>query len=304
MRLFGVIQIQLVKTNPVASGAPVRKAFTAMERCAKVQPNKIFQLQTHSIVPSRSFQFFLEDINECVSMCNVCPEHKKCINTIGSYECVCQDGLMPNVQSEHDCLDIDECSEMQMLLCGQNASCANTFGSFRCECKTAGFYWSDETATCIDIDECLNGDFLCDENAICSNRLGSYDCLCASGWLMGEHFCEGPFRLNLTENLPVLIGFTYFSFLLSSIDVNECQLNSRLCGNNSFCHNTLGSYDCHCNDGFAMQANGFNCTDIDECQQDNMCNQFYFKCLNTVGSYSCICINGFELGSNGTCIGK
>ena len=42
------------------------------------------------------------------------------------------------------------------------------------------------------------------------------------------------------------------------LDVNECVLGTDMCNENATCENTIGSYNCSCNDGFA--GDGFNCT--------------------------------------------
>jgi hypothetical protein len=88
-------------------------------------------------------------------------------------------------------------------------------------------------------------------------------------------------------------------------DINECQLDGQVCANHSFCHNTRGSYDCHCIDGFRMHDNGVECLDINECLlENNKCGEFYFKCVNIIGSFACVCIDGFELTIDGSCSGK
>ena len=48
-----------------------------------------------------------------------------------------------------------------------------------------------------------------------------------------------------------------YSFLLNSIDVNECEDNSHTCDPNANCTNTEGSYDCACHESFF--GNGLKC---------------------------------------------
>ena len=45
---------------------------------------------------------------------------------------------------------------------------------------------------------------------------------------------------------------------MSSIDANECLLQTHNCHMNASCTNTNGSYSCTCNEGFT--GNGVNCT--------------------------------------------
>ena len=55
----------------------------------------------------------------------------KCINTKGSYSCVCSGGLMM-AQDGKTCLDLDECA-INREVC-RNGKCENTLGSFKCLC--------------------------------------------------------------------------------------------------------------------------------------------------------------------------
>ena len=52
---------------------------------------------------------------------------------------------------------------------------------------------------------------------------------------------------------------TWFSTLLSILDIDECNLNLSMCQPDSYCNNTIGSYLCICNVGYS--GDGFiNCT--------------------------------------------
>ena len=46
-------------------------------------------------------------------------------------------------------------------------------------------------------------------------------------------------------------------------DIDECAQNSKICGDNKKCENTIGSYKCSCKAGFT-EKNG-ECSDNDEC---------------------------------------
>uniref|UniRef100_A0A669EZ70 Adhesion G protein-coupled receptor E8 n=1 Tax=Oreochromis niloticus TaxID=8128 RepID=A0A669EZ70_ORENI len=91
-------------------------------------------------------------------------------------------------------------------------------------------------------------------------------------------------------------------FFLSDID--ECQRTTGICGSNSNCENTDGSYICTCLTGFSVTdptlppgtSNG--CTDTDECLA-NICGQ-YGSCINNIGSYVCDCNEGFHIQSDAT----
>ena len=76
-------------------------------------------------------------------------------------------------------------------------------------------------------------------------------------------------------------------------NVNECKLTP--CDENATCQNTLGSYNCQCNDGF--DGDGFSCVDVSECTiLDSRQHQFskFATCSNALGSNTCKCYSGFK----------
>ena len=84
-------------------------------------------------------------------------------------------------------------------------------------------------------------------------------------------------------------------------DVNECATNNEGCDH--VCTNSVGSFQCSCNSGYSLAADGTTCVDIDECElnTDN-CQQ---TCLNIAGGFTCSCNSGFALNSDGrTCDGE
>lgn len=68
------------------------------------------------------------DINECEK--SPCAETAKCLNTNGSFACLCSEGYTGSGQE--NCLDINECSRSGA--CGINAKCINLQGSYKCIC--------------------------------------------------------------------------------------------------------------------------------------------------------------------------
>ncbi|KAM6940392.1 adhesion G protein-coupled receptor E5-like [Xenentodon cancila] len=83
-------------------------------------------------------------------------------------------------------------------------------------------------------------------------------------------------------------------------DVNECEDTPAICGNNTICFNTNGSYYCQCLPGFKNVQGTVNftavdgqCMDINECIDDkNVCGPSA-KCRNMIGSYNCTCMSGY-----------
>ena len=57
----------------------------------------------------------------------------------------------------------------------------------------------------------------------------------------------------LCEEGGTIIGPDY------PVDINECQEIPGICMNGE-CRNTVGSFTCTCNSGFALDARGLNCT--------------------------------------------
>ena len=83
----------------------------------------------------------------------------------------------------------------------------------------------------------------------------------------------------------------------SCVDRNECVTGTATCA--QICINTVGSFQCDCRPGYALDADQQRCKDIDECTNNQPgCAQ---RCVNTVGSYQCQCNAGFELVSRTEC---
>ena len=215
------------------------------------------------------------------------------------------------------CYDIDECADSNA--CPANAVCHNLNGAddaaddhtemtniasphqpYWCECKTGYQTEVNDTHECVDFDECTvnNGD--CDVNATCNNVICNKDegctleegrtCDCNTGW-EGEGTIQNP-----------------------CTDVDECTVAAdhplyHACDAESTdCHDTDGSYECHCKSGFES-TDGTSvgdrriCTDFVNCDVDDECEDGRTNCIDTPGSYRCECaVDGLNLNSDGrTC---
>ena len=236
--------------------------------CAVSADLNLFGLKQHYclIVCLLSSLHFL-DVDECVSnQTNLC--HQQCNNTVGSYQCSCNNGYRFISGNLTHCENIDECKE-NTSNCHSNARCHDTSGSFICYCRS-GF--SGNGTYCDDLNECSIGSDNCHSNATCSNNIGSYTCSCKSGFTGNGTYCE---------------------------DFRECALGTHSCHPNATCANTLGAHICTCKSGFT--GNGISCADVNECNGTHNCH-VNAVCQNNVGTFICSCKSGY-VGNGTSCTG-
>ncbi|XP_028410381.1 adhesion G protein-coupled receptor E2-like [Dendronephthya gigantea] len=199
-----------------------------------------------------------KDIDECDLKTHSCHSQATCINTIGSYTCVCNEGFTGNGKF---CHDKSECA-LNKHICHPQATCTNFIGSYTCTCYE-GFLGNG--SVCEDRNECALSNYICHPQATCTNFIGSYTCTCNEGFSGNGSVCE---------------------------DKNECALNNYRCHSQATCKNTIGSYTCSCNAGFT--GNGMICEDKNECALNNYRCHSQATCKNTIGSYTCTCNAGFR----------
>nr|XP_047124076.1 fibrillin-1-like isoform X17 [Hydra vulgaris] len=206
-----------------------------------------------------------EDINECLSVSNVCYKNSQCTNLIGSFMCSCIDGYKFKDYS-NGCVDINECETSCNT---SNTTCINTIGSYECRCNIAGSFYNTTLGLCQDLNECSSTKPCDSVRGICYNQdifeTGKpYSCSCPSGW-----------ELSKDGNN-------------SCVDINECLT---LCsGVNAFCINTVGSYKCSCAVGFSLNASS-------QCQLNNCSCPLNSKCAvnGTInGNFGCTCDFGYS----------
>lgn len=199
-----------------------------------------------------------EDIDECQTHKDRRCSHGKCINTRGSYECLCDKGFKKDERDFRVCRDINECSEIEDI-CEQ--SCLNNIGSYRCGCKF-GYELNSDNRTCSDVNECSKyGQSVCP--GTCHNTIGSYRCGCPSGFrLEDKKYCRGnKFFFFLECNI-----FNNFLFCLFVLDINECAENKEICPMKDQCLNIHGSYKCmpkECDDDYEYIGSKDYCRRLD-----------------------------------------
>ena len=246
------------------------------------------------------------DADECELGTAECPDHSSCVNTEGSYECICDDGYKKPKNGNNICKDIDECDDGSHNCPTDNGSCSNTDGAFECICDL-GYAFNKAKTKCKDKDECDTPLVCGDENAKCINTEGSFNCKCKNGFgkriscpdtdecTTGIHNCHkdlaickntfGSFECECPD------GYETNNDGVTCEEKDECSNGEADCPAHSTCENTIGSYQCNCDDGWKKPANGNNiCKDIDECKSDDTYScPTEAECVNNDGSYDCIC---------------
>lgn len=102
-----------------------------------------------------------------------------------------------------------------------------------------------------DINECSIGTSGCGQ--YCTNTNGSYECSCSIGYTIDTngHACNGNVCIVYKYNKDKPYIYTHCA------DINECLNNHGGC--DQVCHNTVGSYDCYCDFGYALNSNLHSC---------------------------------------------
>ncbi|XP_058393999.1 fibrillin-3 [Diceros bicornis minor] len=238
------------------------------------------------------------DVDECADGPQDCHARGMlCKNLIGTFTCVCPPGMRPQPGSGEGCTDDDEC-RAQPSLCA-NGRCVNTAGSFRCDCDE-GFQPSPALTECHDIRQgpCFSEALqpACQAQSSGGEVATRAQCCCGGGRAWGPRceLCPLPGTSAYRKLCPHGSGYT-----AEGQDVDECHIFTHLCPHGE-CINSLGSFSCHCQSGYAPDVTATACLDVDECSQSP--KPCIFLCKNTEGSFLCACPRGYLLEEDGrTC---
>ncbi|XP_078687900.1 mucin-like protein isoform X2 [Branchiostoma floridae x Branchiostoma belcheri] len=202
-----------------------------------------------------------EDINECnTTDSDVQTCAQICVNYPGSFACDCQAGYQLNSDGLN-CDDVNECEPAHD--CGHQ--CHNDIGSYHCSCNS-GFELATDNKTCSPMSQCTaEREVECDAvNGGCYAEGGTQTCYCNKGYTLNGDDCE---------------------------DVDECSSGENRC--NQECVNTIGGYNCSCEDGYRTDdSDPYTCQDIDECFEDDYNCTDTQLCVNRPGDYACACLPG------------
>ncbi|XP_027503995.1 cartilage acidic protein 1 isoform X1 [Corapipo altera] len=163
--------------------------------------------------------------------------------------------------SQHEngrCVDTNECTEFPFVCPRDKPICINTYGGYRCRSNkrcSRGFEPNEDGTACVDIDECAQGLHNCSQ--LCTNTPGAHTCRCHPGFRPLDPAASqclgvcGVRRHLPPSSLGTSSGRTT---CLHVPDIDECQAQPGPCDH--ICHNSHGSFHCHCHRGFSLGAGG------------------------------------------------
>uniref|UniRef100_A0A803XPW0 Fibrillin-2 n=1 Tax=Meleagris gallopavo TaxID=9103 RepID=A0A803XPW0_MELGA len=256
------------------------------------------------------------DVNECDVFPGVCP-NGRCVNSRGSFHCECPEGLTLDgtgrVCLGKNIVNFGSLSAVHNVLYKKGFRYKKYYNLYiiimpwkqlllkdRKPHQNVTFpfvvlNWTDiRTEQCYlkwDEDECIQsvpGKF----------RMDACCCAVGAAWGSDCEECPKPGTKEYEALCPRGPGFSNRGDILTGRpfykDINECKVFPGMCMNGK-CRNTIGSFKCRCNNGFALDMEERNCTDIDECRiSPDLCGSG--TCVNTPGSFECECFDGYESG--------
>jgi len=157
-----------------------------------------------------------------------CPIPSKCIDTPGSYYCVCDPGW--EKVSKFQCVDINECSR-GIHGCDPRSSCVNSPGSWKCICNKGWYPYPEDARlpTCKDINECVDVPNSCSSNAYCVNTFGSYACHCHRCYYMSGNQCKPKCRRESQYYYVYVVTYytQYYSTSCGFLGLKRCRKSRR-----------------------------------------------------------------------------
>lgn len=233
-----------------------------------------------------------QDIDECFNSTRCNATGGRCLNTYGSYQCVCRSG--------YDGAYTSGCIEVCKGGCDLNAACINSTNATsgmtlvnattglsikQCKCNS-GWLGNGATGNCRNENECLRPGInaYCPlTGGMCVDTVGSFVCGCGAGWSGEYGNCENK---------------------------NECTLKTANCASVAACNDTQGSFTCACpSPWYTSPNNGVTCAGVAPCEaKTDKCAKVGANCtsifipgnsnMSASFSHTCACMKGWE--GNGT----
>lgn len=168
----------------------------------------------------------------------------------------------------------------------------------------------------LDIDECANPELSSDCQAGCENLPGSYRCvepLVTKEEAAKEEATDKVVQEETTEVAPTKpscnSGFQLSADGSECEDINECEVVDPEDPNGTFgfcqhkCENTIGSFRCHCAQGYHLLEDKQSCA-LDGCADLDNPQLNRTRCAHECedlpnGTYRCKCPEGYELSKDG-----
>ncbi|XP_063960551.1 uncharacterized protein LOC129267997 isoform X2 [Lytechinus pictus] len=232
-----------------------------------------------------------QDIDECSTMSHDCnaTNHFVCMNTQGSFACVCTENKF----------DIGgTCEDALTLSLGVGFTFISNFGIESYPEVIESEQTQNDLAQ--DVLEYLNASSSLSDDSLLAVSVQNYS-------LHGSYalvFFRVDLRDDTSLNSSGLEGIFMEllpdsrriepSHIVRPEDINECELSEDACRNGE-CTDTDGGFYCNCNEGFELGLGNDSCLEIDECASDPCQNGA--TCTDEINSYNCICAPGYN-GTN------
>ncbi|KRZ95167.1 Latent-transforming growth factor beta-binding protein 2 [Trichinella sp. T8] len=212
--------------------------------------------------------YHCEDVDECIYSDKICSPLATCVNTIGSYKCICKPGYAGNgtfcsplCPRGHKPLTTRCSLEENGQTCTAGYTCIH---GFCCPSQSA------------QEEDCSLDPTICHESASCINKV----CQCNTGFEGNGYICKdiNECALHLDNCVPPLrcqntIGISRY-----------CSILRPSCGPNAYCRNNR----CACKDGFILDNNA--CVpDPNNCSSNRMLCDPNATCING----KCTCSAGY-----------
>uniref|UniRef100_A0A8C4YJN6 Latent-transforming growth factor beta-binding protein 4 n=1 Tax=Gopherus evgoodei TaxID=1825980 RepID=A0A8C4YJN6_9SAUR len=250
------------------------------------------------------------DVNECLEG-EFCFPHGECLNTDGSYTCLCAPGFI--ARDGRHCQDVNECETLQGV-CGAEL-CENVEGSFLCICPSSAQEFDPMTGRCTRLpthvrdpsrQECY---YQACEKVLARNATRQ-ECCCSLGHAWGPACpaqpCPDPGTVEYQALCPRGNGYAAagpLGALTGECYMDECALFSTQLCRGGVCVNKAPGYACYCPNGYYYETHHLECIDNDECRDEEAEPCVEGGCVNTIGSFYCACSPPLVLdGSQRRCV--